>query len=202
MNGTATTIPTITKQLPRPMPSRPLAEPSCWFVGDPLGGTGGVGRRQAENDVPEAGVDRLADCVPGRAGLVVGDRQVDRAGDGGRVAPVLGAVAVQQRAAADDVVDVAARDVPQVSVLGSDAQHSGRTAADEDRRVGPLDRLRIAERIGETVVGAVEVEGFGLGPQPPDNRARLGEAAHGVSGVMEGQAVRLVLPPSQGLVRS
>ncbi|MGH3158536.1 MAG: hypothetical protein ACRDNF_18455 [Streptosporangiaceae bacterium] len=28
-NGIATTIPTITKQLPRPMPSRPLAEPSC-----------------------------------------------------------------------------------------------------------------------------------------------------------------------------
>ncbi len=31
MNGTATTVPTITKQLPRPMPSRPLAEPSCWY---------------------------------------------------------------------------------------------------------------------------------------------------------------------------
>jgi len=30
--GTAATIPTITKQLPRPMPSRPLAEPSCWYL--------------------------------------------------------------------------------------------------------------------------------------------------------------------------
>src|SRR6266508_1881858 len=30
-NGTAATTPTITKQLPRPMPSRPLAEPSCWY---------------------------------------------------------------------------------------------------------------------------------------------------------------------------
>ncbi|MEV5711366.1 hypothetical protein [Actinoallomurus sp. NPDC052274] len=43
---------------------------------------------------------------------------MDRADERGGVAADLGAVAVQQRAAADDVVDVAAGDVPQVGVLG------------------------------------------------------------------------------------
>jgi hypothetical protein len=42
--------------------------------------------------------------------------------DRGRVAADLGAIAVQQCAAADGVVDVAAGDVPQVGVLGDDAQ--------------------------------------------------------------------------------
>jgi hypothetical protein len=66
------------------------------LVGDPLGDAGGVGRWQSEDDVLEAGADRLADRVLGGAGLVVGDRQVDRAGDRGGVAADLGAVSVQQ----------------------------------------------------------------------------------------------------------
>jgi hypothetical protein len=73
--------------------------------------------------VPEGGVDRPADGVPGDAGSVVVDLQVDRARDRGGVATDLGAVAVQQCAPADDVVDVAAGDVPQVGVLGDHAQH-------------------------------------------------------------------------------
>jgi len=86
------------------------------LVGDPLCDLGGVGRWQSEDDVLEAGVDRFADRVLGDAGLLVGDWQVDRAGDRGGVATDLSAVAVQQCAPADGVVDVAARDVPQVSV--------------------------------------------------------------------------------------
>ncbi len=95
----------------------------------------------------------VADRVPGEAGLVVGDRQVDRADDRGGVAADLGAVAVQQRAAADDVVDVAAGDVPQVGVLGGHPQHGGRASADKDRRVRALDGLGVAERPGEADVG-------------------------------------------------
>jgi hypothetical protein len=49
---------------------------------------------------------------------------VDRAGDRGGVATDLGAVAVQQCAAADDVVGVAAGDIPQIGVLGDHAEHS------------------------------------------------------------------------------
>jgi len=56
------------------------------LVGDPLSDAGGIGRWQPEDDMPEAGVDRFADRVPGAARLVVGDWQVDRAGDRGGVA--------------------------------------------------------------------------------------------------------------------
>ncbi len=50
------------------------------------------------------------------------------------------AVAVQQRAAADGVVEVAARDVPEVGVLGGHAHDRRRAPADEDRR--GVDRIR------------------------------------------------------------
>src|SRR5260370_37430468 len=63
------------------------------LVGDPVCDVGGVGRWQSEDDVLEVGVDRFADCVLGDAGLVVGDWQVDRAGDRGGGATDLGAVA-------------------------------------------------------------------------------------------------------------
>ncbi len=69
--------------------------------------------------------------------------------------------------------------------------------ADDDRRVRALDGLGVAERTGEVEVGAVEVERLGLGPQPADDRAGLGEALHGVVEVVEGQAVRVVLAPGQ-----
>ena len=65
-----------------------------------------------------------------------------------------------------------------------------------------LDGFGVAERSGELDVGAVEVERLVLGPQPPDDRARLGEAPHGVGGVVEGQAVRLVLAPGQRVAGS
>jgi hypothetical protein len=145
--------------------------------------------------VAEAGIERLADRLPRVLGPVVGHRQVDRAGDRGGVPADLGAEAVQQGAAGDDVLDVAARDVPQVGMLGHHAQRRRRAPADHDRRVRTLDRLGVAERARELDVGAVEVERLGLGPQPPDHRARLGEALHGVGEVVEGQAVRLVLAP-------
>jgi hypothetical protein len=61
-------------------------------------------------------------------------------------------------------------------VLGDHSQQGGRAAADNDRRVGSLDGLGVAERSGEVDVAAIEVERLGLGPQPPDDRARLGEA--------------------------
>lgn len=42
------------------------------LIGNPPRDVGGVGLcRQAEGDVPEAGVERFADRVPGGAGLVV-----------------------------------------------------------------------------------------------------------------------------------
>ena len=110
---------------------------------------GGIRRREAEDEVGEAGVARLVDRAPRRARVVVGDGQVDRADDLAGVAADLGAVAVQQRAAPDDVVDVAARDVPHVGVLGDHPQRRRRAPADHDRRVRALDRLRVAEGPGE-----------------------------------------------------
>jgi len=159
---------------------------------------GGVGLgRQAEGDVAEAGVERLADRVPGGAGLVVRHVQVDRAGDSGGVAAGLGAEAVQQCAALGGVGGVAARDVPQVRVLGGDPEHGGRASGDENGRVRLLDGLRVAERAGEIDVGAMEVKRLALCPQPPDDGAGFGEVLDGVTEVVVRQAVRLVLVTRQ-----
>ena len=76
-----------------------------------------------------------------------------RPGEGGGVATDFGAVVVQQRAAGDRVGDVAAGNVPQVGVLGGDAQQRGRAAADEDRWVRSPERLGVAEGAGEPDVG-------------------------------------------------
>jgi hypothetical protein len=96
-------------------------------------------------------------------------------------------------AAADHVVDVAARDVPDVGVLGDHAQRRGRPAPDHYRRMWSLGGFRVAERAGELVIRAVEVERFRLGPQPLDDRAGLGEAAHRLCGVARraGRAPRI-----------
>ena len=68
--------------------------------------------------------------------------------------------------------------------------------------MGALDGFRVAERSGEIDVGAVEVERFGLGPQPPDHGARFGEAPHCVGGVVKRQAMRRVLTPGQWMAGS
>src|SRR5258708_22472104 len=172
------------------------------LVGDPLRDVGGVWRWQSEDDVLEAGGDRVGDRVRGDAGLVVGDWQVDRAGDRGGVASDLGAVLVEQCAAADSVVDVAAWDVPQVGVLGDHAQERGGASANKDWRVGALDGFGVAERSGEVDVGAMEVEWLSVGPQPPDDCARFGEASYGVGGVVEGQAVCFIFAPGQRVAGS
>ena len=83
----------------------------------------------------------------------------------------LSAVAVEQAGAPCGVGEVAARVVPDAGVLGGDGQGRAGASADEDRRVGTRDWLGIAERADELVVGAVEVERFGLGPEPPDDGA-------------------------------
>ena len=65
------------------------------FVGDPLCDVFGIWGGQSEDDVLEAGVDGESDRVPGVAGVVVGDRQMDGSGDRGAVVTDLGAEAVQ-----------------------------------------------------------------------------------------------------------
>jgi hypothetical protein len=80
-------------------------------------------------------------------------------------------------------------------MLGDHAQRRGGAAADHERRIRPLHRFGVAERPGQLDVGAVEVERLVLGPQAPDDRARLGEASHRVREVVEGQPVRRVLAP-------
>src|SRR6185437_8649435 len=99
------------------------------------------------------------------------------------------------------VVDVPAGHVPQVGMLGGHAQRRGGASPDEYRRMRSLDGFGVAERPGQVEVTAVEVERFGLGPQPPDDGARFGEAADRVRGVVEGQAVCLVLTPGHRVAR-
>src|SRR5271156_2748391 len=118
---------------------------------------------------------------------------MDRAGDGGGITAGLGAVAVQQRAALGGVGGVAAWDVPHVCVLSGHAEHGGGASGDEDRRVRVLERFWVAECAREVDVGAMEVERLGLRPQPPDDRASFREGLHGLTKVVVGQAMCLVL---------
>src|SRR3712207_354541 len=74
-------------------------------------------------------------------------------------------------------LDRAAGEVPDVGVLGDDAEGELlAAAADHERRVRTLDRLRLAARLRELVVAAVVV-GRGPGEQQLDQVARLAEAA-------------------------
>jgi hypothetical protein len=68
--------------------------------------------------------------------------------------------------------------------------------------VWTLDGFGVAERSDEVEPVSVEVERLVLGPQPADHRARLGQARHRLVGLVERQAVRLVLAPGQGVVGS
>src|SRR5258706_790070 len=111
---------------PAPAPSRPpvprdrspsergypaLGRRDDDLLGDPPCDVGGVGRWQPQDDVLEAGGDGLTDRAPGGAGLVVGERQDDRAGDRRGVATDLGAETIQQRAATVASVEVSSREV-------------------------------------------------------------------------------------------
>jgi hypothetical protein len=165
------------------------------LAGDPVREVFGIWRGEPEDDVSEAGVDGLRDRALGRGGPVVGNREMDRAGDRGWIPADLSTELVQQSASPNAVVDVAAGDVPKIGVLGDDAQRRRCAPADDDRRTRPLDGFGIAERSGQTDVGALEVERLGLRPQTPDDRARLGEASDSVGEVVEGQAVRRVFAP-------
>jgi hypothetical protein len=115
---------------------------------------------------------------------------MDRAGDRSGIATDLGAEPVQESASLDAVIEVGAGDVPQVSMPGDDAQRRGGASADHDRRMRSLEGFGVAERSGQLEVGAVEVERFVLGPQPPDDRARFVEACDRVGEVKVGQSVR------------
>jgi hypothetical protein len=70
---------------------------------------GSVRGAQRQDEVPEAAVVGSGDRLPGAARLVAGDVQDDRPGDRRRVAADLRTQPVQHGAAADGVVDIAAR---------------------------------------------------------------------------------------------
>ena len=67
-------------------------------------------------------------------------------------------------------------------MLGDHAQRRGRASADHYRRMRLLDGFGVTERSGEVKIGAVEVERFSLGPQPPDDGARFGKAPDRIGG--------------------
>jgi len=80
---------------------------------------------------------------------------MDRAGDRCRVSADISTELVQQSASPNAVVDVAAGDVPQVGMLGDDAQRCRCASADDDGRT-PDNRTRLGEAsdsMGEVVKG-------------------------------------------------
>src|ERR671916_808888 len=125
---------TVSRPMPLLAPVTRATGLSCMVISLPAHRSPVICGQYDGRDLP--GFDGFSDRVPSVAGVVVGDRQDDGSGDRGGVATDLGAVAVQQCAAADGVVDVAAGDVPHVGVLGGHTQERGRASADTDRRGG------------------------------------------------------------------
>jgi len=83
-------------------------------------------------------------------------------------------VLVEDVALVAELVDAARGAVPDVGVLCDHAQRDALTAGtDENRRMWPLDRLRLTYRAAQAVAASVEVERLGLGPHPLGDRARL-----------------------------
>lgn len=103
----------------------------------------------------------------------------------GVISPGRGRSRCQAGRAGRSAPDVAAGEASHVGVLGTTRRVGGGAAADDDRRVRPVQRLGVAERAGQVVVGPVHIEGLGLGLQPSDDRQRLGEASDRVSGVVK-----------------
>jgi hypothetical protein len=107
---------------------------------------------------------------PGMAGssrrrFLRGEEDLHRTDDLGRVAPDGGAVAVEDRALAAEVGGGERGTGPDVGVLGDDpktAPHAARS--DHDRRMGALNRFRLADRAAELIAAPVEVERLLLGP--------------------------------------
>src|SRR5260370_18329522 len=90
----------------------------------------------------KAGVDGATNRVPRHFGLVVGDWEVHRPGNGAGVAADLVAVAVQQRAPGDRIVEVSAGDIPQIGVLRYDTRQLGAETDDADWLPGHLRPTR------------------------------------------------------------
>jgi hypothetical protein len=76
-------------------------------------------------------------------------------------------------------------------VLPGRSQETGRT---RDRVIEAYG-LGVAKGSGQLGITAFEVERLGASPQPPYDSARLGEATGRIGGIVEGQAVCLVLAP-------
>ncbi|MDQ1426133.1 MAG: hypothetical protein QOD72_3631 [Acidimicrobiaceae bacterium] len=109
------------------------------FVDNPLGDADRVGARQPEHEVTEAGVEGLADRVAGGRGLVVGDRQIHRPGEGGGVFLITKrglASALQSDSAAFATLHAYFLDrlVPVCAQLLDAAAAAGETVPDVDAR--------------------------------------------------------------------
>ena len=128
-------------------------------------------------------------ALPGDARLVVADHgQVDRAVTEAGSRPILGAVAVQQSAAADGI---AAGMLSHRSACSAATRSTGAEPARSSRISSCSGCWRLGCRtLGELDVGALGHR-FGLVHHRP--RACSAEFVHGVGGAVEGQAVCLVL---------
>ena len=90
--------------------------------------------------------------------VVAGVADLHRAPDLGRIAADVGAVRVEDAREARDLVRLAAGRIPDVRVLRDHAQRLALAAtADPERRIRPLHRLRVRDRVAQRVARALEV---------------------------------------------
>lgn len=104
------------------------------------------------------------DVSSGSRWVGVVDPDVYRLRDVFRIPPDMRTVLVQQSTSAPSVGKVAAGDIPDIGVLGDDAQHAGRASADHDGRVRILHGLRASECAHEVDVFSMQVERLGFSP--------------------------------------
>src|SRR5258705_12683550 len=147
-------------------------------VGQPLHRAPGQDR--GEDDVGDAGADHLQEQgAGGRRCLwvVAADDRLHRAGDLARVAPYGGTVPVEDLVLLPELRRRRPRGVPDVGMLGGDAQDPIARPADQDRRMRLLPGLRLTYGALEANRVAIEVEWLVIHPPLADDGAGLPQGA-------------------------
>src|SRR6266851_3693563 len=105
--------------------------------------------------------------------------------------PEIGAIRVQQRALLPELLKIAAQEVPDRGVPGSDAQQVIANAADHERRVRLLHGLWLAIGVVDLVVVTGKAR-RGFGPHPHDQLARLTQSSYPFARRVEGDTIGMV----------
>src|ERR1700736_4279967 len=147
--------------------------------GDSFGQRVGMLATQVDDLLRDAHLEEPSTKIDELAAVYAIPTKLEGAPDLGWIAAHGSAGLIEHRRELLDPVGVAAGDVPDIGVTRDQAQSCLARSTNPDRRVRPLDRLRIGDRVLQAVVPTFEV-GPLLGPQRLDDMQRFAQQADAV----------------------